>query len=66
MIFRLEGKELEKAIEFIERQREDSRSEGCSGGRFSYTFTPCSIGLSVFIHDNITKEECNVTDYSMW
>lgn len=52
--------------DFIDKQRKDSRSEGCSGGRFSYIITPTSLGTAVSIRDEITKEELNVTDYNMW
>lgn len=39
---------------------------GAVGGQFSYTFTPTSVGPAVVIRDNVTKEERNITDYSMW
>ena len=45
--FPLSGKELGKAREFINQQRQDDKSEGCIAGRFSYIFTPTSIGLGV-------------------
>lgn len=63
--FYLDGKELEKAREFIDKHN-DNKYGGAIGGRFTYSFTPNSIGQSVSMKDSISGDELNVTDYSMW
>jgi hypothetical protein len=39
---------------------------GSIGGRFTYRFTPHSIGLGVSVYDEATKEELDLTDYESW
>ncbi len=39
---------------------------GAIGGRYTYSFTPTSIGLVVKVKDAITGEEIDLTDYDMW
>lgn len=36
------------------------------GGRFSYTFTPTSVGVAVVVRDNLLNESLDVTDYDLW
>ena len=39
---------------------------GCSGGAYSYIFTPTSIGLCLEVVNNVTKEKINLTNYEDW
>lgn len=64
--FSLTQEDLEKANEFIQKQRLDKRSEGAIGGRFTYEFTPTSLGLVTSVRDNITRNSLDLTDYSLW
>ena len=43
-----------------------TKYEGCSGGRYVYTFRPTSLGLVTRVRDDITKEEINLSDYENW
>lgn len=40
--------------------------EAEGGGRFTYMFTPTSLGVVITVRDNITGAEINVTDYESW
>jgi hypothetical protein len=39
---------------------------GAIGGRFTYSFTPTSLGTIVKVHDELTKQELDLTDYDCW
>ncbi len=39
---------------------------GAIGGRYTYSFTPTGLGTIVKIHDPITDETLDVTDYESW
>ena len=64
MKFELSESEHAKAKEWIESK--PKTYGGAIGGRFSYVFTPTSIGTSVKVVDNLDKSELDVTDYDMW
>lgn len=36
------------------------------GGRYSYIFTPTSLGYSTIVEDCISGEKLDVTDYENW
>ena len=63
-MFTLSEKELKKANDWINSK--PIRYEGACGGRFSYIFTPNSIGITIIIRDNLMKDELNITDYDEW
>lgn len=67
MSFAMSKQESIKASEFITTQIEKNDCRGGAiGGRFSYIFTPTTIGLAVEIRDNILKETKNITDFENW
>jgi len=67
MKFEMNDREYCKAALWINKQIAKNNSHGgCSGGRFTYSFTPTSLGLATEVTDNVTKETCNVTDYENW
>jgi hypothetical protein len=67
IIFTLESKELKDAQKWIKSQmKKHGKNIGTIGDRFSYRFTPTSIGVGISVIDNLSKEEKNVTDYSCW
>ena len=39
---------------------------GAIGGRYTYEFTPTSIGIAVWVRDAITKEKIDLSDYEDW
>lgn len=39
---------------------------GAIGGRYTYSFTPNSLGVGVIVTDNISKDSIDLTDYGGW
>lgn len=39
---------------------------GAIGGRFTFCFTPTSLGLVVKVQDGISKQEIDLSDYEEW
>ena len=39
---------------------------GCSGGAYTYEFTPTSLGLVVVVRNGMTEEEIDLSDYDSW
>jgi len=39
---------------------------GTIGGGYTYSFTPMSIGTSIVVKNNVTKEEVDLSDYKEW
>ena len=39
---------------------------GCSGGAYTYEFTPTSLGLVVVVRNEVTDEEIDLSDYDGW
>lgn len=46
-----------------EKIESDEKPEGAIGGRFTFEITPTSIGLLVFVRDDITKEKFDLNEY---
>ena len=73
-MFKLEPEQLEEISKWMEaqdaavaaKQGKDHPYYGCSGGSYTYHFTPTTLGLVVKVTNNLTKEEIDVTDYHMW
>lgn len=64
--FGLDTKQSSKVLEFMSLQSGDKAYEGSIGGRFTYSFTPTSLGTVTKVRDNISGEELDVTDYGAW
>jgi len=69
----LNNKEKEKLNKWMEEQLEKApRDEygriisGCSGGMFTYEFTPTTLGTVVRVINNLNKEVVDLTDYKSW
>lgn len=63
--FRLSNEEIATANAFIARQETENPSHGGAiGGRWTYTFTPTSLGVIASIVDNVTKATEDLTDFS--
>lgn len=61
-------KEMQDA-KVLAMQREGYPSQehayyGCSGGAYTYSFTPTTLGLCVEVTNSVTKESIDLTDYS--
>jgi hypothetical protein len=39
---------------------------GASGGAYTYSFTPTTLGIVFSVTNNITKETIDLTEYDMW
>jgi len=78
MKFGIDAEQAEKLATWIEEQNakvaerqkdKDFPSTpyyGCSGGAYTYLFTPTTLGMVVKVRNNMTKEEIDLTDYEMW
>ena len=64
MTFSLEPHQIVKINKWIDKQ--GVRPVGAIGGRFTYSFSPTSIGTVVKVSDCITGKELDVTDYQDW
>lgn len=65
--FNLEIEQEKKASEWIKNQLTSKpKNSGAIGGRFTFSFTPTSLGTIIKVEDNQTKEILDLTDYSSW
>lgn len=61
------SKEQEEKFEEWQEGRDPYRYAGASGGRWSFTFTPTSIGTIVEVRDGLLdKAKLDLTDYESW
>lgn len=73
-MFKLTEEQSEKLLVWMkeqkkkdaERQGKDEPYYGCIGGVYTYCFTPNSIGLSVKVINDFSKEEIDLTEYDNW
>lgn len=64
MKFELSEEEQEKLAAW--RSTHEEVYTGAIGGRYTYSFTPTSLGEVILVTDNVTGEELNLTDYESW
>jgi hypothetical protein len=64
-MFALDAEQREKLNEWIKKKDLEEYS-GASGGRFTYQFTPTSLGLVAKVIDNLKHDEIDLTDYACW
>ena len=64
--FQMSTDEAKKARVWIASQESKAHDNTAIGGRFTFSFTNTGIGTSVRIHDNLLKEETDVTNYDTW
>lgn len=63
-MFSLDAEEQRKADAFIaETQKQNT---GCSGGQYTYSFTPTTLGTITKITDNVSGRVHDLTDYNAW
>lgn len=69
-MFSLSEKQGEKLAAWQEEQDAEARASehhyGASGGAYSYTFTPTTLGVAVVVTNNLTKESIDLTDWEDW
>jgi hypothetical protein len=63
-MFDLDKEQLEKLAEW--KGKHTKAFVGAIGGRYTYSFSPTSLGVVVKVKDEITKEEIDLTDYLSW
>ena len=71
-MFQLTDEQNKKLSDWIQGQnnkvveKEMGAYYGCSGGAYTYSFTPTTLGMIVKVRNNFTKEEVDLTDYKEW
>jgi hypothetical protein len=63
-MFSLDAEEQRKAEVFIEETK--SQHTGCSGGQYTYSFTPTTLGTITKLTDNVSGRVHDLTDYTGW
>jgi hypothetical protein len=63
--FGLSQNEYYKLIEWL-KTKDLSKYTGAIGGRFTYSFTPTSLGIVIKAMDNLENNEIDLTDYDVW
>ena len=63
--FKLTEEQKIKLDEWKSQQVEKDKV-GTIGDRYTYSFTPTSLGIIVIVKDNVTNSEINLTDFSNW
>jgi len=53
-------------IEAWKDEHNRGKYSGAIGGRYTYSFTPTSLGVIVKVRDNLINEELDVTEYDEW
>ena len=65
MNFCLTTEEYKKFQEW-KSQKDPKVYTGAIGGRFTFHFTPTSLGCIVKVSDSVDKDEIDLTDYESW
>jgi hypothetical protein len=63
-VFELSQEDLDKIKSWIKTLPKGYY--GCIGGRFTYSFTPTTLGLITVVSDGMTGEEININDFEDW
>lgn len=68
MIFSISDKEMDKLEAWEKKQDTKSRKvhKDCTGGQYTYSFSPTGIGTTIRVENTITKEVIDITDYQSW
>lgn len=62
-MFTLSEEQNKKVRDFIDK---NNKYSGAIGGQFTWGFTPTTIGMTITITDNISKEVLDVSNYNEW
>ncbi len=66
MIFTIDGIELAKLKQWLDKRPKKKAYTGAIGGRYSYSFFPTGVGTIIKVKDGVTGDEIDVTDYDGW
>lgn len=58
--------QLEKLETWVFDHNLSNTYSGAIGGRYTFSFTPTSLGLITKVRDNISEQEIDLTDYENW
>jgi len=64
--FDLTEKEEQSINIWIEEQKKKKEKVTTIGGRFTYCFSPNSVGMGVTVIDNLLGDKLDATDYDCW
>lgn len=64
-MFKLTKQQKQKLSDWMEKNTPDKYC-GAIGGRWTYSFTPTTLGIAVSVRDNLTKLEIDLTEYEDW
>jgi hypothetical protein len=65
-MFDLSKKQLAELAKWQVELERDEAPTGAIGGRYTYSFTPTSIGIVSKVKDEVTGDVLDLTDYDMW
>jgi hypothetical protein len=63
--FVISDEELKKIDEWM-NENGRNLSSGAIGGRYSYCFSPTSLGVVFVVKDDLTGKKLDLTDYDSW
>jgi len=66
MKYQIDKEDLKKINKWKKEQELKDKSNFVSGERWSYIFTPGSLGNMIGVRDNILNEEKDFTNYDYW
>lgn len=64
--FELNKHQTVRANEWMNGKLKDGAYTGAIGGRFTFSFTPTSLGEVIKVTDSITNETLDLSDYDSW
>ena len=65
MNFTLTDEQTQKLVEWM-NQLPPSKYEGAIGGRFTYSFTPTSLGDVMIVTDTVNNLSIDLSEYDLW
>lgn len=66
-MFELDEEQIEKLRIWLNAQRAKKKGlRTAIGGAITYSFTPTSLGTVVKVHNAVTNEEIDLSDYESW
>jgi hypothetical protein len=63
-MFSLTKEQQEKLAKW--KEGTDPKPCGAIGGRYTYSFTPTTLGVVVIVSDDLTDTHIDLSDYSGW
>jgi len=66
MNFELSIPQVKKLEEWISLRKETVKDTGAIGGRFTFCFTPTSLGTVITVKDSVDNSTIDISDYTDW